>query len=102
MCTGSGAEKPRATLRGGPLKAARAAALALLVIGAPARAADSFSTDWAPSAKSQARLIAAGAGLAGFEIKLAPGAITLNFSKVCPSRKGPDRVTNRVTNANAR
>jgi DsbC/DsbD-like thiol-disulfide interchange protein len=76
MCTGSGAEKPRATLRGGPLKAARAAALALLVIGAPARAADSFSTDWAPSAKSQARLIAAGAGLAGFEIKLAPGAIT--------------------------
>ena len=76
MCTGSCDEKPRAALRGGPLKAARAAALALLVIGAPARAADSFSTDWAPGAKSQARLIAAGAGLAGFEIKLAAGAIT--------------------------
>ena len=44
--------------------------------GAPARAADSFSTDWAQGAKSQARLIAAGAGLAGFEIALAPGAIT--------------------------
>ena len=49
---------------------------ALVLIGAPARAADSFSTDWAQGAKSQARLIAAGAGLAGFEIKLAPGAIT--------------------------
>jgi DsbC/DsbD-like thiol-disulfide interchange protein len=76
MCTGSCDEKPRSALRGGPPKAARAATLALLVIGSPARAADSFSTDWAPGAKSQARLIAAGAGLAGFEIKLAAGAIT--------------------------
>ncbi len=76
MCTGSSDEKPRAAVRGGPLKAALAAALVLLLIGAPARAADPFSTDWAPGAKSQARLIAAGAGLAGFEIALAPGAIT--------------------------
>jgi DsbC/DsbD-like thiol-disulfide interchange protein len=42
----------------------------------PAFAADSFSTDWALAAKSQARLIAAGGDLAGFEIALAPGAIT--------------------------
>jgi DsbC/DsbD-like thiol-disulfide interchange protein len=41
-----------------------------------ALAADAFSTDWAPGAKSQARLIAADQRLAGFEIKLAPGAIT--------------------------
>ncbi len=60
------------SLRRGPL----CAALALVLIGAPARAADSFSTDWAQGAKSEARLIAAGAGLAGFEIALAPGAIT--------------------------
>ena len=76
MCTGSCDEKPRAARQGGPRKAALAAALALLVTGAPARAADSFSTDWAQGAKSQARLIAAGGGLAGFEIALAPGAIT--------------------------
>jgi DsbC/DsbD-like thiol-disulfide interchange protein len=42
----------------------------------PAFAADAFSTDWAPAAKSQARLIAGGGDLAGFEIALAPGAIT--------------------------
>ena len=76
MCTGSCDEKPRSARQGGPRKAALAAALALLVTGAPARAADSFSTDWAQGAKSQARLIAAGASLAGFEIALAPGAIT--------------------------
>jgi DsbC/DsbD-like thiol-disulfide interchange protein len=35
-----------------------------------------FSTEWAPAAKSQARLIAASRDLAGFEIALAPGAIT--------------------------
>jgi DsbC/DsbD-like thiol-disulfide interchange protein len=46
------------------------------MLGEPALAADSFSTDWAQGARSQARLIAAGADLAGFEIKLAPGAIT--------------------------
>jgi DsbC/DsbD-like thiol-disulfide interchange protein len=38
--------------------------------------ADDFSTVWAASAKSQARLIAAAPDLAGFEIALAPGAIT--------------------------
>jgi DsbC/DsbD-like thiol-disulfide interchange protein len=72
MGTRSCDEKPRA----GFLTPGLAAALALVLIGAPARAADSFSTDWARAAKSQARLIAAGAGLAGFEIALAPGAIT--------------------------
>jgi DsbC/DsbD-like thiol-disulfide interchange protein len=76
MCTGSCDKRPRATVRGSFLKPALAAVLALALLGAPARAADSFSTDWASGAKSQARLIAAGAGLAAFEIKLAPGAIT--------------------------
>ena len=42
----------------------------------PAFAADAFSTDWAPAAKSRARLIAGGGDLAGFEIALSPGAIT--------------------------
>jgi DsbC/DsbD-like thiol-disulfide interchange protein len=42
----------------------------------PALGADSFSTDWAPAAKSQARLVAGGGDLAGFEIALSPGAIT--------------------------
>jgi DsbC/DsbD-like thiol-disulfide interchange protein len=72
MGTRSCDEKARA----GFLTPGLAAALALVLVGAPARAADSFSTDWARAAKSQARLIAAGAGLAGFEIALAPGAIT--------------------------
>jgi DsbC/DsbD-like thiol-disulfide interchange protein len=44
--------------------------------GATAFAADSFSTDWARAVKSQARLIAGGGDLAGFEIALSPGAIT--------------------------
>jgi DsbC/DsbD-like thiol-disulfide interchange protein len=59
-----------------PIKVALAAGFALVLPGAPAFAADSFSTDWALAAKSKARLIAAGAGLAGLEIALAPGAIT--------------------------
>jgi DsbC/DsbD-like thiol-disulfide interchange protein len=52
--------------------------LFLVGLGAPrpALAAEPFSTDWAASSKSQARLVAAGDRLAGFEIKLAPGAIT--------------------------
>jgi DsbC/DsbD-like thiol-disulfide interchange protein len=53
-----------------------ALALALILPGAPVLAADAFSTDWAPAAKSEARLVAAGGALAGFEIRLAPGAIT--------------------------
>ena len=58
-----------------------ALAFALLLFGAflygaPALAADAFSTDWAPAAKSDARLVAAGGALAGFEIRLAPNAIT--------------------------
>jgi DsbC/DsbD-like thiol-disulfide interchange protein len=53
-----------------------AAAFALALPGAPALAADLFSADWALGPKSQARLIAAGGELAGFEIALAPGAIT--------------------------
>jgi DsbC/DsbD-like thiol-disulfide interchange protein len=48
----------------------------LLLPGAPAFAADAFSTDWALAAKSQARLIAGDGDLAGFEIALSPGAIT--------------------------
>jgi DsbC/DsbD-like thiol-disulfide interchange protein len=75
MCTAPCDEQRRAALPGGPLRAALTAALALVWLGAPARA-DSFSTDWAQGGKSQARLIAAGPGLAGFEIALAPGAIT--------------------------
>jgi DsbC/DsbD-like thiol-disulfide interchange protein len=69
-------ERPRLGPFAGPRGRAFAAALALVLIGAPACAADSFSTDWAAGAKSQARLISGGAGLAGFEIALAPGAIT--------------------------
>jgi len=51
-------------------------ALACLAFGRPALASDAFSTDWARSPKSQARLVAAGGRLAGFEIELAPEAIT--------------------------
>jgi DsbC/DsbD-like thiol-disulfide interchange protein len=61
---------------GRPIGGALAAALSLLLPGAPAFAADAFSTDWALAAKSQARLIASGGDLAGFEIALSPGAIT--------------------------
>jgi DsbC/DsbD-like thiol-disulfide interchange protein len=53
-----------------------AAALAPIALCAPAHAADAFSTDWVQSAKWRARLIAADDRLAGFEIALAPGAIT--------------------------
>ena len=53
----------------------RLAALALLLAASPAFAAGPFDSDWAPGAKSRARLIADGAG-AGFEIALDPGAIT--------------------------
>jgi DsbC/DsbD-like thiol-disulfide interchange protein len=51
-------------------------ALAISLVVGPACATDVFSTDWAPTAKSRARLIAARRDLAGFEIALAPGAIT--------------------------
>ena len=51
------------------------AVLAFALLGLPA-SADPFSTDWAQGPKSQARLIAAGRDLAGFEIALSPGAIT--------------------------
>lgn len=50
--------------------------VALRALTAPVCAADEFSTEWAMSPKSQARLVAADEGLAGFEIRLAPGAIT--------------------------
>jgi DsbC/DsbD-like thiol-disulfide interchange protein len=43
---------------------------------AGARAADAFATDWARTLKSEARLMAGGPTLAGFEIELAPGAVT--------------------------
>jgi DsbC/DsbD-like thiol-disulfide interchange protein len=58
----------------------RAAALvmtaAFAAICLPALAADAYSTDWTRGAKSEARLVAAGGDLAGFEIRLEPGAIT--------------------------
>jgi DsbC/DsbD-like thiol-disulfide interchange protein len=66
----------RAAWEGLPIGGALGAALSLVLASAPAFAADSFSTDWALAAKSQARLIAGGGDLAGFEIALAPGAIT--------------------------
>lgn len=50
-------------------------ALALLIQSGPTRA-DPFASEWALSAKSQARLIADGRGQAGFQIELAAGAIT--------------------------
>src|SRR5271170_1597803 len=66
----------RAAWGGLPIGGALAAALSLALPAMPAFAADSFSTDWARAAKSQARLIAGGGDLAGFEIALSPGAIT--------------------------
>ncbi|HLW93399.1 MAG TPA: protein-disulfide reductase DsbD domain-containing protein [Roseiarcus sp.] len=49
-------------------------------LGAPAMAADAFSSEWAVGLKSSARLLAGDAAdgriEAGLEIKLAPGAIT--------------------------
>ncbi|HEY1886529.1 MAG TPA: protein-disulfide reductase DsbD domain-containing protein, partial [Roseiarcus sp.] len=59
-----------------PIAGALAVGLPLVLAAMPAFAADAFSTDWAPAAKSQARLIAGRGDLAGFEIALAPGAIT--------------------------
>jgi DsbC/DsbD-like thiol-disulfide interchange protein len=50
-------------------------ALALLIQSGPTRA-DPFASEWAPSLKSQARLIADGTGQAGFQIELAAEAIT--------------------------
>src|SRR5271165_556667 len=51
-------------------------ALAIGELATPSIAADAFSTDWAAGAKSEARLVAAARDLAGFEVRLAPGAIT--------------------------
>jgi len=76
MVTRSCDERPRLAPFAGWRRSALAFTLALVLASAPARAVDSFSTDWAAGAKSQARLIAAGPDLAGFEIALAPGAIT--------------------------
>jgi DsbC/DsbD-like thiol-disulfide interchange protein len=56
--------------------AVAASVLALPALCGQAAAADAFSTDWQASAKAQARLVAAGDRLAGFELRLAPGAIT--------------------------
>ena len=75
MSTAELTERLRAAQRA-PLGAALAAAFVIAPCWASALGADSFSTDWARTAKSQARLIAAGGDLAGFEIALAPGAIT--------------------------
>ena len=54
----------------------KASVLALLLLALPAQAAEPFASDWTPSAKSRARVIADGAGGAGFQVELAPGAIT--------------------------
>ncbi len=61
---------------GGRRRRPFALAAALVASSAPATAADAFSTEWARAAKSEARMVAAGGALAGFEIRLAPGAIT--------------------------
>ncbi len=60
------------------LRMARRLGDALLIVGlvAPACAAGGYATDWAKAAKSEARLVAADGRLAGFEVALAPGAIT--------------------------
>jgi DsbC/DsbD-like thiol-disulfide interchange protein len=52
-----------------------ALAFALSFIGGNALA-DPFASDWAPSLKSSARLLAGENGTAGVQVKLAPGAIT--------------------------
>lgn len=49
---------------------------ALALASSAAQAAEPFASDWAPSAKSRARLIADGAGGAGLQVELSPGAIT--------------------------
>ena len=51
-------------------------AAAFVFLPGLAHAADPYATDWAKAAKSEARLVADGARLAGFEVALAPGAIT--------------------------
>src|SRR5580700_1558054 len=76
MSAGWFVKRLRAAERGLPIVGALAAALSLVLPAIPAFAADAFSTDWAPAAKSRARLIAGGGDLAGFEIALSPGAIT--------------------------
>jgi len=48
----------------------------VLAFGANAAFADPYASDWSPSAKSRARLVADGAGGAALEIELSPGAIT--------------------------
>ena len=68
--------KPGSDFRDHALGVALVAAFVLAPCGASALAADAFSTDWARTSKSEARLIAASPDLAGFEIALAPGAIT--------------------------
>jgi DsbC/DsbD-like thiol-disulfide interchange protein len=57
--------------RGG---AAAGAAVAALILGGAA--AGGFASDWAKSAKSEARLVAAGPDLAALQIRLAPNAVT--------------------------
>lgn len=50
--------------------------LLLSCAASAAYAADAYSTDWASTSKAEARLVAGGPRTAGFEIRLAPGAIT--------------------------
>jgi DsbC/DsbD-like thiol-disulfide interchange protein len=76
MSAGSLVKGLRAAAGSLPIAGALAVALSLVLPAMSAFAADAFSTDWTPAAKSQARLIAGRGDLAGFEIALAPGAIT--------------------------
>src|SRR3984957_4023736 len=75
MSAGWLVKRLRPAERGLPIGGALAAALSLVLPAIPAFAADAFSTDWAPAAKSRARLIAGGGDLAGFGMSLSPGGI---------------------------
>jgi DsbC/DsbD-like thiol-disulfide interchange protein len=73
MMTRTGPDAKERLRRG---RVIQASIVALVALTGPACAGDAHSSGWAAGAKSQARLVAAGENLAGFEIELAPGAIT--------------------------
>ena len=75
-CFGEAGESQHSAILAAQAFAVLASVLALAALRPSAAAADSFSTGWAETAKAQARLIAASERLAGFELRLAPGAIT--------------------------
>jgi DsbC/DsbD-like thiol-disulfide interchange protein len=75
MCTDSSGSQLWVALRASVSGVTRIFA-AVLTLASPARAADALATAWIEGARSEARLVAASDRLAGFEIRLAPGAIT--------------------------